>query len=142
MVGGKLYVTAAPTTDLTGVRYPDGLVAFGVDPQAYEASNGYVISEQGKPPDLVLEVASRSSGRIDTLEKRRDYAALGIPEYWRFDETGEHHGTRLAGERLVVQQLCIDGMKRLYLDGEQRHPSVVPQFPQSRTLIISKISDY
>ena len=22
-------------------------------------------------------------------------------EYWRFDETGEHHGARLAGDRLV-----------------------------------------
>ena len=24
-----------------------------------------------------------------------------LPEYWRFDETGEFHGTRLAGDRLV-----------------------------------------
>ena len=29
------------------------------------------------------------------------YEALGIPEYWRFDETGQYHGTRLAGDRLV-----------------------------------------
>ena len=29
------------------------------------------------------------------------YAALGIPEYWRFDETGKFHGARLAGDRLV-----------------------------------------
>ena len=33
--------------------------------------------------------------------KRDYYAALGIPEYWRFDETGEHHRTRLAGDALV-----------------------------------------
>ena len=35
--------------------------------------------------------------------KRGDYAALGIPEYWRFDETdmGRYHGARLAGDRLV-----------------------------------------
>ena len=38
---------------------------------------------------------------MDVGEKRVDYAALGIQEYWRFDETGEHHGTRLAGDRLV-----------------------------------------
>ena len=30
-----------------------------------------------------------------------DYEALGIAEYWRFDSTGEHHGTRLAGDRLA-----------------------------------------
>ena len=32
------------------------------------------------------------------------YAALGIPEYWRFDETGNYHGVRLAGDRLVNGQ--------------------------------------
>ena len=84
-------------------RRPDLFVAFGVDPQAYAASNGYVISEQGKPPDFVLEVASESTAEIDVVDKRRDYAELGIPEYWRFDHTptGEHHGERLSGERLL-----------------------------------------
>ena len=38
--------------------------------------------------------------RCDQVEKRKAYASLGIPEYWRFDETGELHGTRLAGDRL------------------------------------------
>ena len=32
------------------------------------------------------------------------YAGLDIPEYWRFDETGQFHGTRLAGDRLVDGQ--------------------------------------
>ena len=82
-------------------RYPDLLIAFGVDPDAYRASNGYVIAEQGRPPDFVLEVASASTGRIDVGEKRDDYAALGIREYWRFDETGRFHGARLAGDRLL-----------------------------------------
>ena len=101
LVAGDRYLALAPTRDLAGVRYPDLLVAFGVDPAAYKASNAYVVSEQGKPPDLVLEIASRSTGRIDVTDKRRDYAALGIGEYWRFDETGEHHGAKLAGDRLV-----------------------------------------
>ena len=101
LVAGERYLALSPTRNLTGVRYPDLLVAFDVNPAAYYASNAYVISEQGKPPDFVLEIASRSSGRIDTVGKRRDYAALLIPEYWRFDETGEYHGTRLAGDRLV-----------------------------------------
>ena len=101
LVAGDRYLALAPTRDLAGVRYPDLLVAFNVDPVAYKASNAYVISEQGKPPDLVLEIASRSTGRIDVTDKRHDYAALGIGEYWRFDETGRYHGTRLAGDRLV-----------------------------------------
>ena len=82
-------------------RYPDLLIAFNVDPQLYYEQNGYVISDQGKPPDFILEVASPSTAKIDTVEKREDYAALGVSEYWRFDHTGESHGTRLAGDRLV-----------------------------------------
>ena len=101
LVAGEHYISLVPTRDMTGLRYPDLLVAFGVDPAAYYRSNAYVISEQGKPPDFVLEIASRSTGRQDVREKRRDYAGLGIGEYWRFDETGRRHGTRLAGDRLV-----------------------------------------
>ena len=82
-------------------RYPDLFIAFNVNPARYKENNGYVITEQGKAPDFVLEVASVSTGRVDVGAKREDYAALGIPEYWRFDETGEYHGARLAGDRLV-----------------------------------------
>ncbi len=101
LVAGEHYLSRVPTRDLTGVRYPDLLIAFGVNPATYYRNNAYIISEQGKPPDFVLEIASRSTGREDIRDKRVDYAALGIPEYWRFDETGEFHGTRLAGDRLV-----------------------------------------
>ena len=51
-------------------------------------------------PARFLEVASRSTDQQDAVEKRTAYAGLRIPEYWRFDETGEFHGTRLAGDRL------------------------------------------
>ena len=104
VVGADLYMIPIPTTELTsmaGAVYPDLMVAFNADPALYRAQNGYVISEQGKPPDFVLEVASRSTGRRDTVEKRVRYAELGILEYWRFDETGQYHGTRLTGDRLV-----------------------------------------
>ena len=104
VVGADLYLIPIPTAELTsmaGSVYPDLLVAFNADPALYYAHNGYVISEQGKPPDFVLEVASRSTGRRDTVEKRVRYAEFGITEYWRFDETGEFHGVRLAGDRLL-----------------------------------------
>ncbi len=103
LVAGDRYLVVRPTRNLAGSRYPDLLVAFGVDPALYKESNGYIIAEQGKPPDFVLEVASESTGGVDVGAKREDYAALGIPEYWRFDETetGRYHGARLAGDRLV-----------------------------------------
>ena len=90
-----------PVRSTAGLHYPDLLVAFRVDPAVYYRRNAYVISEQGKPPDFVLEIASRSTDQVDVREKREHYAELGIPEYWRFDETGEFHGARLAGDRLV-----------------------------------------
>ena len=101
LVTGERYVSPAPTQDMTGLRFPDLLIALDVDLAAYERSNAYVISEQGKPPDFVLEIASPSTGREDITTKRDAYAALEILEYWRFDETGRYHRTRLAGDRLV-----------------------------------------
>ena len=82
---------------------PDCVVAFGVNPAAIVARNGYVISEVGKPPDFVLEVASRSTGRRDYTVKRVGYAGYGVREYWRFDHTGgRYHDAPLAGDRLVA----------------------------------------
>ncbi|MDE2787240.1 MAG: Uma2 family endonuclease [Chloroflexota bacterium] len=100
LVAGERYLVVRPTRSMAGSHYPDLLVAFDVDSAAYEASNGYIIEEQGKPPDFVLEIASPRTGHIDVGEKREAYAALRITEYWRFDETGQYHGARLAGDRL------------------------------------------
>ncbi len=107
VMGGDRYLTTvlpAELADMTGVPYPDMLVSFNAYPEVFRARNGYVIAEQGKPPDFVLEVASESTGRRDTVDKRITYAALDIPEYWRFDKTGQFHGTPLAGDRLVGGQ--------------------------------------
>ena len=101
LVEADRWIVARPEFNKARARRPDLLVAFGVDPEVYRRSNGYIVSEQGKPPDFVLEVASESTGAMDVGAKRVDYARLGIPEYWRFDETGEYHGARLAGDRLV-----------------------------------------
>ncbi len=81
---------------------PDCVVAFGVDPEAITERNGYVINEVGKPPDLVLEVASSSTGKFDYTVKPGIYAGFGVTEYWRFDRTGgSYHDAPLAGDRLV-----------------------------------------
>ena len=101
LVEAERWMVSDPEADRSRARRPDLLVAFDVDPVMYEANNGYVVSEQGKPPDFVLEVASISTARVDVIDKRAEYAALGILEYWRFDKTGEYHGARLAGDRLV-----------------------------------------
>lgn len=81
---------------------PDFYVAFGVDAQAIIERRLYLPWEAGKPPDLVLEVASRDTALHDISGKRGIYAQIGIPEYWRFDRTGgDLYGSPLAGDLLV-----------------------------------------
>ena len=86
----------------SGFAVPDCLVAFGVDAAALDKANGYVIDEVGKPPDVVIEVASPTTGVRDYTIKRRLYRDMGAGEYWRFDETGgQYHDEPLAGDILV-----------------------------------------
>ena len=55
------------------------MVAFDADPRAYRDSNAYIIAEQGKPPDFVLEIASAATADNDTGHKRLWYARVGNP---------------------------------------------------------------
>ena len=85
-----------------GVRIPDLMVAFNVDTNHILAQMGYAINEIGKPPDLVLEVASNTTSRRDETVKRRDYAAFGVPEYWLFDpDWGRRYERGLIGWTLA-----------------------------------------
>ncbi len=101
LISGQGYLRHEPYNDAERLA-PDCVVAFGVNPGGIISRNGYVISEVGKPPDFVLEVASRSTGRRDYTVKRDGYAAYGVREYWRFDHTGgRFHDAPLAGDVLV-----------------------------------------
>ena len=88
-----------------GLRVPDLLVAFGVDHAGVIGRRGYSIEERGKPPDFVLEIASVTTGRVDYTQKRADYAAFRVPEYWRFDPSvGAYHDAPLVLQRRIIQQ--------------------------------------
>lgn len=85
-----------------GHRIPDLLVAFNINREQAVQQNGYSIRDLGKPPDFVLEVASIRTAENDVTGKRVDYANFGIPEYWRFDPTGnQRYDAPLAGDRLA-----------------------------------------
>ena len=85
-----------------GLRIPDLTIAFNVNRPKVIEDNGYSIDEHGRPPDFVLEVASLTTAENDYTVKRVDYAAFGVPEYWRFDPTnGGRYDAGLAGDRLV-----------------------------------------
>ena len=123
LVAGEGYL-CYDASDLRRAPRPDCLIAFDVaiPPASIIEANGYVISEIGKPPDFVLEVASESTGRRDYTVKRDIYAGYLVGEQWRFDPTGgRYHDTPLAGDRLVNGELVpipvvtgTDGILRGY----------------------------
>ena len=120
LVVGDMPLTAAPRLPARQRRYPDLLVAFDVSPDLFAENRGYIVSEQRKPPDLVMEFASLSTRANDNGEKRDFYAALGVREYWRFDETEDNESVRLVGETLVegvYQPLPISPISESILEG-------------------------
>ena len=88
--------------DLNRRVMPDCYLARGVDVEAIRRRKMYLPWEVGKPPDLVLEVGSESTGNDDLEGKREIYAQVGVPEYWRLAITGgDFYGEPLVGEQLV-----------------------------------------
>ena len=96
-------VPVAPTLDPWGdYRIPDLIVVYECDLALIDEQRGYAIDRQGKAPDFVLEVAARSTGRVDYTDKRLAYERYGVAEYWRYDPSGgEYHDAALAGDLLV-----------------------------------------
>ncbi len=119
LISGEGYLCHEASGSTAGWLVPDCVVTFGIDARAITARNGYVISEVGKPPDFILEVGSRSTGRRDYTVKRDGYAGYGVREYWRFDHTGgDYHDAAIAGDALVGGEYEpieiieeVDGMK-------------------------------
>ena len=102
LVGGEGYLRLV-AGERSCFAVPDCIIAFGVEARRliWEA-RGYVISEIGKPPDVVMEIASESTGVRDYTVKRRIYERMRAGEYWRFDPSGgQYHDAPLAGDILV-----------------------------------------
>ena len=109
LISGEIPIYYDPAAPATGGPtphvIPDFLISFGVDTDAGWRRLGYDPVQNGKPPDLVMEVTSRRAHRNDTLRQRDIYQSIGVPEYWRFDpEGGRYHGQVVIGERLVNGQ--------------------------------------
>jgi Uma2 family endonuclease len=61
----------------------------------------FKIWEEGRHPNVVFEITSRSSRDEDQMYKPQIYARLGVPEYFLYDPTGEYLDPPLQGFRLV-----------------------------------------
>ena len=101
-VAGDLLVYSEGRPDADGrVRpetvAPDVLVAFGVGERLRDS---YVMWQEDKPPDFVLEIASESTWKRDRDEKPARYASLGVGEYFLYDPVGGRLEPRLQGYAL------------------------------------------
>ena len=98
VVGNLLlyYEPAMPGQPAKSVS-PDLMVVIGA-PKHLRPS--YLLWEEPKAPDFVLEMASRSTHRSDRQDKPAVYARIGVSEYWLYDPVGEYLEPRLQGLRL------------------------------------------
>lgn len=77
---------------------PDILVVFGIEKKERRI---YKLEDEGKAPDVVIELISAETKAKDLGEKRYIYATLGVKEYYIFDPLHETLQPALRGYRLV-----------------------------------------
>jgi Uma2 family endonuclease len=87
-VGGDMFVYFSPRQVKNhDFRGPDVLVAQGVEKRSRKS---WVTWQEGKPPDVVIELTSESTGDFDKGEKKRIYQDhLKAPEYFWYDPYSE-----------------------------------------------------
>jgi Uma2 family endonuclease len=78
---------------------PDVFVVLGT---AKRDRASYMLWEEPKGPDFVLEITSRSTRTKDQGPKRGTYAFLGVREYFQYDPTHDYLVPALQGARLVA----------------------------------------
>lgn len=77
---------------------PDVFVVMGTDKRDRPS---YMLWEEPKAPDFVMEITSRSTRSEDQGAKRGIYAFLGVREYFQYDPTGDYLEPPLKGFRLI-----------------------------------------
>jgi len=81
---------------------PDVLVVKGLDPHDRE---NYLLWDEGRPPNVVIEVTSESTREEDQYDKFEIYRdSVRVPEYFQFDPRGEYLRPALQGYRLKARR--------------------------------------
>src|SRR5215469_3704894 len=97
-VSGNLLLFYEPGNKRKHVA-PDVFVVKGVEKKMRD---NYLIWEEGKGPDFVIEVTSSSTRREDVKKKYELYRdVLKVPEYFLFDPRGDYLKPPLKGYRLI-----------------------------------------
>ena len=120
-IGRAVYLAEEMAVHYPGepVFSPDVLAVVGVAEPDDDPRMAWVVADEGKGLDLVLEVLHRGSRSKDLVENVERYAKLGIPEYFVYDRLHQRiHGYRLTGERT------------------RRYQRIVPQFGRHASAVL------
>ncbi len=96
-ISGNLFVYYEKGSPRKSIS-PDCFVVFDIDPQKRRS---YKIWEEGKGPDVVFEVSSKSTANADVTTKFGRYAKMGVKEYFIYDPTSDYLNPPLIGYELV-----------------------------------------
>jgi Uma2 family endonuclease len=79
---------------------PDVLAVVGVEEPADDLRMAWVVADEDKGLDFVLDVLHHGDRKKDLVDNVVRYARLGIPEYFIYDRGRQQiHGHRLTGDR-------------------------------------------
>ena len=92
-VSGDLFIYYEEGNRAAAVA-PDVFVVFGVPGHMRRT---YLLWQEGRAPDFVMEVTSDNTREDDQGRKHELYARLGITEYWQFAPTGDYLTPSLQG---------------------------------------------
>jgi Uma2 family endonuclease len=111
---------------------PDVFVVFGVPKRVRE---NYLLWEEGRGPNMVIELTSSSTRREDTRTKHALYRdVLRVPEYFLFDPYGDYLTPPFQGYRLTAGEYRPMRLKDGRLRSRQLNLILEPDGKQLRLL--------
>jgi Uma2 family endonuclease len=102
---------------------PDVLAVLDVPQPDDDPRMAWVVADEGKGLDFVLEVLDRGDRRKDLVENVERYGRIGVPEYFVYDRANQ----RLIGHRLTSGGVGV---------GAARYERVVPQGGRYTSLVL------
>jgi Uma2 family endonuclease len=147
-IGRTVYLAEELTVLYPGEKpfEPDILAVLDVAQPENDERMAWVVADEGKGPDLVIEVLHRGDRDKDLVENVERYARLGIAEYFVYDRLRQQiHGYRLVSpgaaryQRILPQlghyRSGVLGLDLAILDDNLRFLSGEATLPVSADLI-------
>ncbi len=147
-IGRAVYLAEEMTVLYPGepVFTPDVLAVVGVVEPEDDPRLAWVVADERKGLDCVLEVLHRGDRKKDLVDNVERYAHLGIPEYFVYDRLRQQiHGYRLADggarrfARIVPQHgylaSTVLGLDMAIVGGKLRFFSGLAELPETADLV-------